>query len=336
MEFKEFDVLISQGPPAPIYHLLGEEAFLRKEALARIERAVEKTAETYAGQEHYTADDNWTDAVSSLYTAPLFGDAKLVVVSDLEAFIKSRPSAGERLMKDLEHILAKPPEQAFLVLLCEHIDGRTKLARWISERACEVNCSPLKPFQVEKWLQGRCRKEKLRMAPGVVNSLIARTNGSLETLVMELDKLALFARAGEEITEKDLALLVDDRAEEPVYLLYNALDRGDKSESYQILEDILSRVESPIQIVAGLSRHVRQLLALQAMQREGRTEQEIQSRLEMSSFQVKKMAEASSNLKQRQLRRMLQMLERADERLKGLSRSGEITLYELVALADRS
>lgn len=329
MDFSDFDALLSGGRLVPVYHLVGEEGYLVRTALDRIEAAIRKHISPAAERETYLAKDRWGDALSSLCTDPLFGDAKMVVVTDLQVLAKTASSA-DKVMQALVNLLKSPPNKAYLVLISSELDGRTKLARMLSKEVCEVNCSPLKPYQFENWVKKQVREAKIRLSPKALNALIVRTNCSMESINSEIEKLAIYATAGKEISEVELENLVSDNAEEPIYLLYDALGSGDRERSFRVLKDLLYRLDSPLQIVFGLSRHIRALLSLSSLLEQGKTEDEIRKSLGLSSFQFKNLITKTPNLKQVSLRRMLQLLEFADERIKTSSQSGAEILYQLV------
>jgi len=330
MDFTEFEKSLSQSQPEPIYHLTGEEDFLIKRGIADIEKAITRCVEEFAGTEFYEAQSGFSEAFASLFTDAMFGDAKLVVITDLQDALKS--SSVEKKMTDsLGRILARPPKTAFLVITSTKLDRRTKFAKTLSEKSCEVTCDPPKPYQMEKWVQKKLRDRGIKMTPDAVNSLMSRIEGSMGDLENELDKLELFAQSGGAITAEDISLLIEDRAEEPIYLLYNALGKGSAREAHEVLHDVLKRVESPIQIVAGLSRHLRRLLLLAAMREKGMDDRQIQSGLGVSSFQLKKMKETSSGLNQERLRHMLKVLEEADGKLKSGSRDGSAVMHQVIA-----
>ncbi|HNT33812.1 MAG TPA: DNA polymerase III subunit delta [bacterium] len=329
MDFLKFKPLSSEGRVRPFYHLTGTEGYHVRTALDRIEEAVRKNVSASAERENYSAKDRWAEAISSFCTVPLFGDVKIVVVTDLEALAKTA-STADKVLAALTSLVKSPPDNAFLVLCSSEMDGRTKLAKFLSKELCEVNCSPLKPYQFEQWVAERVQKANLNLSPKALDSLVVRTNGSMEGILNEIEKLALFATPGKPISESELERLVADSAEEPIYLLYDALDSADRERSFRMLKDVLSHLDSPLQVVFGLSKHIRMLLGLLALLDQGKRDDEIRSSLGLSSFQIGNLRDKIPNLKRLPLRRMLQLLELADERIKTSSQSGEELLYQLV------
>ena len=331
MDYLELENQLKRGRLPVILHLSGDEPFLLKNAIIKIENAIQERYQAYAGRETYLATEDFGQAIQSFYTPSIFGDGKLVVVESFDQLVSSGKGSAENILSSLQKVIAAPPECAHLALISIHVDKRLKIAKFLSKSCAEVVCNSLKPHEIEKWVNERLREENLRLAKDALNSLLVRCGNSLENLHSEIEKLKAFAQPKHEITEREVRLLVEDRSEEPIYMLYNALDSNDSARAYQVLKDVLAKVQSPIQVVAGLSRHIRLILALHFMKSNGMRETDIRQRLEVSPYQLRKLSEQTSSLNPQRLQRMLLLLENADERMKKGSKGGPSFLYQAVA-----
>lgn len=330
MEFSAFEATLAKNEFSPVYHLTGEENFLIRRALRKIDEAFEKAKGSFGGRETYEAE-SWGEAMASLYTDSMFGDFKTVVVTEFDKLL-TQTSDTDKITRQVQQVIENPPQGTILILVSGKMDKRTKIAKMLASETAEVNCGALKPYQIEKWVQKRVRSFKLRLSQDALSMLVRRIGGTIEDLEHELEKLSLFQPEGPEISEKEVRLLVEDRSEEPIYILYNALDRGDKRWAYETLKDLLNHVDSPIQIVAGLSRHVSELLKFQSLRRQKVPGNEIQKQMGISSFKMRQLSEGAENFDSDRLTRMLRLLESTDERMKTGSRAGEDLLYRLVGI----
>jgi len=126
--------------------VLGPERFLARGAVERVLAArPELEVSRYDGEEARAAQ-----VLDDLRTPALFGGGRAVVVEE----------AGKMLREALEAFAAyasHPTPGALLVLVATGLDGRLKGAKQLKEAAEVIDCQPLRPWDLARWIRDRAK-----------------------------------------------------------------------------------------------------------------------------------------------------------------------------------
>ena len=197
--------------------VLGPERFLAREA---VERALHGRPEG-----DVTRFDGATaaaaHALDEVRTPSLLGGARTVVVEN----------AGEMLKTALEAFASyaeRPTPGSLLILVTSGLDGRLKGAKQLRDAAQVVECQPLRPFLVAKWIRERAKgAHGLQMgeaAAGTLRRAIGEDLGLLD---------ATLARLKEQIAPRvflrpeDIEGSTEEHRSPAIYEPGNALEEGD-------------------------------------------------------------------------------------------------------------
>jgi DNA polymerase-3 subunit delta len=112
------------------------------------------------------------------------------------------------------------------------------------------------------------------VAPAVLDTLVEALGGDAARLANEIEKLSLFTGGQRPVTEQDIAMLSPDARESTIFLLVNALSRGDRLTSLDILETLVRDGEYLPLALTFLAAQFR--FALTAREEGLRTPQQIQ------------------------------------------------------------
>lgn len=168
------------------------------------------------------------------------------------------------------------PGQNILILTAEDVDRRKRLFKYLAENQVVIDLS------VESGSSSRAQTAQKKvlldlvqktlagfgktMPPPVAEQLIERVGFHPVAVVMETEKLALYAGDQARITAEDLESLIGRTRQEALYELTDALGRRDLEKSLLVAARLGENGIHPLAMIATLKNHVRNLLLFRALQ----------------------------------------------------------------------
>jgi DNA polymerase-3 subunit delta len=168
------------------------------------------------------------------------------------------------------------------------------------------------------------------MSPPAVELLARLVGGNLWVMTNEINKLALFA-SGRRIEEEDVKAIVSSAQEANVFAMVDAILDFRAGIAEQLLEQLLNRGASPAYLLAMLSRQARLVVRAREMRRQRQSEAEIQNRLGLASFALRKTLEQAQRYSLERLKQVYHKLLQADLSIKTGKYDGELALNLLIA-----
>jgi len=146
----------------------------------------------------------------------------------------------------------------------------------------------------------------------------------------EINKLALFA-AGRRIEEEDIKAVVSSAQEANVFAMVDAILEFKAGTAELLLEQLLSRGASSAYLLAMLSRQVRLIVQTKELRRQRKPEVEIQSKLGLAPFPLRKTLEQAQRYPLERLKAVYRKLLEADLAIKTGKFEGGLALNLLIA-----
>jgi DNA polymerase-3 subunit delta len=144
-----------------------------------------------------------------------------------------------------------------------------------------------KARELPRWLAAEARRRGFSLAPDAARLLLERMGESTLCLSNELDRLALWADEGAEVTAADLGAMIADTSEEAAWALSDAIVARDGSRALGIAERLAAQGEAVTPLVYQAAKRLREALAALAQLEAGRSEREIASSLRMHPYATK-------------------------------------------------
>jgi DNA polymerase-3 subunit delta len=141
-----------------------------------------------------------------------------------------------------------------------------------------------------------------KLEPAAARMLVDRMGANPQRLRNELERLALWAGEGGEVTAANLDAMVADTSEAVVWALSDALLERDAAAALRISERLVAQGENVTGLIYGLASRLRKACSAAAMLEEGLPPAQVESKLGMHPYAAK------------QLVRRLQGIELADLR----------------------
>lgn len=239
----------------PVYAVVGQDFFLRNEALANILRTVAPQMDTLGPTRVDGENASLADLLDEVRTPSLLGGRRVVIVDDADDCITANRAA-------LERYCAHPASGGCLIFLCDTLPKTTRLYKIITAGGAVIACEPLKGRAVVSWIVRRAKEAYgKRVNDTAAQMLKEHVGDALGGIDTELAKLAAYVGDRPEITPKDIDAATGEHREEKVFAVLDAIADGDAASALQAWEQVWATDRAaPGRAIAGLAWSVRRLL----------------------------------------------------------------------------
>jgi DNA polymerase III subunit delta len=307
----------------PVYLITGSDRPKIETALARLRaRFTAEAIETASA-----LDTSGDDAVALCNAGSLFGDALLIVVTDVDG---AKQAEGRRKggwkAADVEAIaayLASPAPDTVLALVAE--DLKSSSALWKAcAKAGDVLSYDVEKKKLHEWVTAQFAQHKARAEPDAVSALIQLVGDDPAALKSEIEKLATWA-AGEPFGEREVEALVAANADVPIYELTEAWAVRDAARALDVSETILEkeprqRRDTAARLAGSLGGHLGRLRTLKRLAADGVSSKEAASQLKLNPYYAGKLYRQAEGFSEEELDDAVLRLAELDGALKGQSR----------------
>ncbi|MBV8807693.1 MAG: DNA polymerase III subunit delta, partial [Acidobacteriaceae bacterium] len=273
---EQFVARISKQAPAPAYLFLGQEGYQRrlcKQAL--LERVLPSGAKTDGLTQVDLENITLAQALDDARSLSLFAQDRVIWISSAELALPRRMTStadesdeGGSPDEPLRAYLKSPTPGTVVVFECSRYDfegdDRAKLERvqkFYAAVPAVVEFRHFTPESSRYLAQELVKQNKLRLTGRELNALLEAVAGDANRLESEIDKLSLFVGTERNVTLDDIRALVPNAAESTIFVLVNALSRGDRQAALRSLEILVREGEYLPLALTFLSTQFRLALA---------------------------------------------------------------------------
>ncbi|WP_302221117.1 DNA polymerase III subunit delta [uncultured Acidaminococcus sp.] len=288
----------------------GEEEYYKK----TIQKAFRQKA--FASGEEPTEWDFQGDfALNALEEAtnsmPFFGGGNWIVIED-PRFLTDKEKASsqktgakgkKKKMAPIQQfitLLTDMPEYSFLICLCSKLDKRQSFYKIMSQKVPIVECSPLRPYQLQPWLRQQADRYGARFTPEAMSLIMeyvsATDTAPLLFLQQEISKIALYAGERKLWQAQDVGQMFSQLPEISGFALGNAVEERKLGKVLLLLaeEKKNSGSDGFYNLTLRLVSSLRRMLQVKELMEKGARQETIASTLKMHPYAVK-MAMQHSN-----------------------------------------
>jgi DNA polymerase-3 subunit delta len=307
----------------PVYLLTGSDRPKIETALGRLRvRFATEAAEIVSA-----VDTPGTAAVALCNAGSLFGDARLVVVEDVDGVPGSdgRRKGGWKAA-DVEAVAAylKSPAPATVLCLVGADVKKTSPLGKACAKAGEILEYAVAKSKLQGWVAERFRQRGARAEPEACSALVQLVGEDLHALALEVDKLSVWA-AGEPIGEREVEAMAAATADAPMFTLTDAWAARDPARALGASETIFERDPKPrrdtaSRLAGALGGHLGKLQAIRRLAAEGVRPRDAAGKLRMHPYYAEKLFGQSEGFSPDELRDAVVRLSELDGALKGQSK----------------
>ena len=242
------------GSPS-VVAIVGNDSFLRGDALGRVLEPLRQEVGDLGPMRFEGERATVAEVLDEVRTPSLLGGMRVAIVEDADDFI----SANRELM---ERYCATPVPDSLLILLCNSLPRNTKLYKIIEANGQIVMCESPKGAAFGTWITQRASSAYgKKIASSAAQNLRRLLGDSPGWIDAELGKLASFVGDRPEITAADVNELTDQRREEKVFGIMDAMASGEVAGALSLWDQVLATDRAaPGRALAGLALKVRQMI----------------------------------------------------------------------------
>jgi DNA polymerase III subunit delta len=212
---------LKKGAFHPVYWLEGEEEYFIDNIIRFAEENILNESEASFNQTiFYGRDADWASVINACRRYPMFAERQVVIIKEAQA------------MKDLEKLegyIEKPLSSThlFIAYKGKKVDGRTKLARLLKDKAIHYTSKKLYENELPDWASQLVSSKGFTITNKALMLLIDHIGNDLSRISNEVDKMVLNLAGRKDITEDDIEQFVGISKEFNVFELQDALGKRD-------------------------------------------------------------------------------------------------------------
>jgi len=312
---------ISRSNLSPAYLLFGEEFLLGERIVRTLKQKFLGDSEPELNYFVRYATENGADAVISLGAGMgLFSDKKMIVLKEADGL---KTADVERLIKFLD----KLPNEICLVMLTGLASLYQSRLKKLEHLVTTVNLLPLRPDELNQYVQSEFQKFGKEITPGAVEMLLFLVGTQLSDLAVQVNNVAQYFADKELIEETDVEQIAGVYVTQDVFEYNRVMGEKDLPKAVFILHNLLDSGISPQQIVSQLIRHFSLVWRIRGYNRSGIRSSDVISReLKIYPRYFPGYSQQAQNWKSRDLKRVFSLLHRADWDLKNTNVNPKIFL----------
>jgi DNA polymerase-3 subunit delta len=195
----------------------------------------------------------------------------------------------DRQLDAVAAALEEIPPELTLVLIAR-AKAPSKLLRTVKAAGGEVHeFEAPRARDLPPALVAEAKRLGFRLEPGAARLLVDRMGAGSLRLNHELERLALWAGEGGEVTARDLEAMVSDTSEAAVWSLSDALLERDPAKALMLAERLIAQGENVTGVVYGLASRLRKARTAASQLEQGVPAKQVESSLGMHPYAAKQL-----------------------------------------------
>jgi DNA polymerase-3 subunit delta len=195
----------------------------------------------------------------------------------------------ERQLEEVAAALGELPPDLSVVLIAR-AKAPAMLAQAVKAAKGEIHAFEApKAREMPRVLVGDAKRLGFRLDPAAARMLVERMGANPQRLRNELERLALWAGEGGEVSATDLDAMIADTSETVVWALSDALLERDAATALRISERLIAQGENVTGLIYGLASRLRKACAAAAQLEAGVPPKKVESELGMHPYAAKQL-----------------------------------------------
>ena len=265
MDFSQFQK--SAQSPKPIYLLLSEQEYLKKQVRHHCMAQVDETGRAFNWSVFDLQKDSVAQLVDAARTLPWMAPRRWIYVQNADL-------GSEAFSKYLKN----PCLHTVLILEVKKISSK-----WSALPVIQMG----ERLDVSRWIRRKAESEGYRIEPEAAQALADLAGGDLQSLDSELEKQFLWSLDSREITLDSVMEMTFRVGGEEIFALIDAIASQKSAAALRILNRLCNTGMSSPQILSMLYWNFRRLLVAREMLDYGTSFQRILSDLKIWSYKGK-------------------------------------------------
>lgn len=317
MDIKAEDLLykLQKHEPLPqqtqVYVVFGEDDYYRKQIAAALPDYV--YGDTPVADRQITVFEKDTDisAVSeAVNTYPFFGGQSLVILQDEKLWTKGGEDAKQTVLEKLTAIVSDVPDYCTLLITASKLDKRTKFFKALKKAALLCECTSLRPYELQPWLDAQAERYGARFdheAVGMIMEYLAPVDKvPLALMQQEIAKLAVYAGERKRWTRQDILDIFAALPEASDFALTNFIMEGRLKAALEALASARRHGTYILPLIGMVSAKLRQLLRYYELRRSGYDQRALMQELGVRHpYAMKMLTQQARNFNEQRVQKAL-------------------------------
>lgn len=320
----------ASGTLLPVYLIAGSEHILRDKLVSALRNAALAGGLADFNEDKFTAGETSIERVlAAVKTLPMMSPKRFVQVRNLDRW--DTGDTASVAFDALATYAEAPSETTCLVLLCDKVDGRRKLAANAKKKGFLIACDPLDDHELDAAIQELAQERDVKMAHDAREQLAALVGPDLGPIVDAVERLSLYVGPGGTIDGHAVATCITRIRTEDTWALVDHIGKGDRMRALRTLADVYDPKDRGLPLVGALGWSFRQLLKLKLGEARGlRTEDAARAAGVFQPNRSRELSKRAEAIGVRELERWLVVLAETDQDLKRSRRPPLATLESLI------
>lgn len=286
-----------------IISFIGDNAFAREQAAREFVDGFVGVHGTFAVDRYVATDIEFDTLGGAVSTTPFLSQRRLIIVRDI--------SANKQIAEKFEDILQKTADTSDLVIIEDHVDGRSKYLKVLRQMTDCREFVQLDTSELAAWI---CVQAK--QLGGSINSrdaqyLVERVGNNQQLVEQELEKLILY---NSQITKDSIDALTEHAPQSSIFAMLEAAFAGNIKNALSLYQEQRAQGMEPQAILGMIAWQLHILVVVKTGQ--DKNPAEIASAAKLNPFVVRKSLAVTRRLSFADLADLLQLATNTDFKLK--------------------
>ena len=316
-----------QKPLKPIYLIYGDKKVI-EDALGRLKKRILSSIDLEFNFDRFNGSEaRASDIIQAANTLPFMSDKRLVIVRDADRL------PADDILKIAKYA-ENPSPTTCLVLVAASANKTSRIYKAI-ERNGEIaeyklNESPL------SWIKKQFGERGKLVSDAVARYLLQMIGTDLLRLNTEIEKISLYHTGDRIVNADEIEPIVAKSSETSIFDLADWIGERNIARAIETMNYLLQQKESPLSMLALISRHFRLILRTKVWVENGHDNKYLADNLtgeegkKLPYFAVSRYREQSYNFSVSELKKMFGILLEADIALKSSPQPPEAILEDLI------
>ncbi|MBX3022070.1 MAG: DNA polymerase III subunit delta [Bdellovibrionales bacterium] len=324
LDLRKLQQRLEKQAPAPIYLLLGDEAFLVHEAVQLLKHCSVDASTMDFNCDIFDAGETPASQVKdAAEMLPMMSARRLVVFRGVD-------NLKDKDWEILYQLFDNPVDSTTFVLTAESLDKRKKSYKKVADAAVVVELKRPYENQIVDWIDYLAYRAGLKVNREAAQLLKQFVGTNLTELNNEIAKLRDYIGQRKEVEPADVLQVVSQTRVDRIFDLTDAIGRRDKVHALHSLANLLEHGQSEVGVLAMISRHFRILSQLKDGQRGGLSGQRLATQAGIPQFLLNQYLEQIRHWDESKIQRTFNVLQDTDRALKSSSVPSHVWLENFV------
>lgn len=274
MRYSELIQELEKGRVSNLYLFYGEEAYLRDEAVKRVNDTILSNRD-FNYDLLYGSSTTAEEILTIAQTPPVFSPWRVLIVKEVDKL-------PEKELESLLPYINNTSPSTCLIFIGEKADMRKRFFSALKEKGVVIQFHPLFEGQIAGWIRSRVKELGFKIDDKAIEVLKEEVGTSLGLLDNELKKISLYTAGKGNIGEEDVLKVVGGSRTKTIFNLTEAIGDKKVEEAIKILRKILNEGEEPLKILSMITRQIRLIHRALALKEAGFPPEEIKGRIGIS------------------------------------------------------